>query len=57
MQKWAKGKVDEQLARQSHQLQYQKILKIHGTVEFQVYGSKKITLKKRMQFPMRLNAT
>jgi hypothetical protein len=54
MSKSAKAKVDEQLAKKSHQLQEQKIHKIHAAMEVLVYGAEKVTTSKPRQFQMRL---
>jgi len=55
MSKSAKAQVDELLARESHQLREQKIHKIRGAMEVQVYGAEKVTTTKRSQLQVRLN--
>jgi len=54
MSKYAKAKVDEQLATESHQLRAQKIHKICAAMEVLVYGAEKVTISKRRQFQVRL---
>jgi len=53
--KSAKVKVDERLARQSHQLWVQKILGICAAMEVNEYGAGKVTASKRRHFHVRLN--
>jgi len=47
--------VDDQLAKQSHQLREQKIHKILAAMEADVYGAEKVSTTKLMQFQVRLN--
>jgi len=55
--KWksAKAKVDEPLARESHDLQQQKIHKIYAALEVPLSGADKVSTSKQRQFQMRLN--
>jgi len=46
--------VNEQLARESHQLQDQKIHKLRVAMEVQVYGAAKVTTSKQTQYPVYL---
>jgi len=55
MSKSAQAKVNELLARDSHQLQEHKIHKICAAMEVQLYGAEKVTTSKRRQFQVRLN--
>jgi len=55
MSKSAKAKVDELLAGKSHHLREQKIHKIHGAIEDQLYWAEKVTTSKQWQFQVRLN--
>jgi len=55
MLKSAQAKVDEQLARESHQLREQKIHKIRTAMEVQVYGAEKVTTTRWRQLQVRLN--
>jgi len=55
MSKSAKAKVDEQLARESHQLREQRIHKIHAAMEVLVYEAEKFTTTKPRQFQVHLN--
>jgi hypothetical protein len=55
MSKSAKGKVDDLLAKESHQLREQKIHKIHAAMEAVVCGAEKVSTTKRRQFQVRLN--
>ena len=43
MMKFPKATGDEQSARESYQLQEQKIHKIHAAMKVQVYGAEKVT--------------
>ena len=54
--KSANAKVDEQLARESHQLREQKIHNIRAAMEVQVYGAQKVTTTKQREFQVRLNS-
>jgi len=55
MSKSGTAKVDEQLARESHQLREQMIHKISAAMEVQVYRAEKVTTTKQRQYQMRLN--
>jgi len=55
MSKSAKGKVDELLAWESHELWEQKFHKIRAAMEVQLYGAGKVTTSKWRQFQLRLN--
>jgi hypothetical protein len=55
MSKSAKAKVDDLLAKESHQLREQKIHKIRAAMEAVVYGAEKVSTTKRRQFQVRLN--
>ena len=55
MSKSAKAQVDELLARESHQIQEQKICKIRAAMEVQVYGVEKVTTTNWREFQLRLN--
>jgi len=50
MSKSAKAKVDDLLAKESHQLREQKIHMIHAAMEAVVYGAEKVSTTKRWQF-------
>jgi len=50
MSKSAKGKVDDELAKDCHQVCKQKIHKIRAAMEALVYGAKKVSTTKRRQF-------
>jgi len=54
MSKSVKAKLDELLARESHQLREQKIHKISAPMGIQLYGTEKVTTSKRSQFQFRL---
>jgi len=51
----AKAKADDQLARESHQLQRQKIDKHPAAMDILIYGAEKNTTIKRMHFKVHLN--
>jgi hypothetical protein len=55
MSKSAKAKVDDLLAKESHQLGEQKIHKIRAAMEAVVYGAEKVSTTKHRQFQVRLN--
>jgi len=55
MSKSAKAKVNEQLARESHPLQEQKIHKIRAAMEVLVYRADMVTTSKQRQFQVHLN--
>ena len=55
MLKSVKATVDEQLASDFHQLQEQKIHKIHAAMEVHVYRAETITTRKCRQFHVCLN--
>jgi hypothetical protein len=55
MSKSVKAKVDDLLARESHQLHEQKIHKIRAAIEALVYAADKVSSTKRRQFHVRLN--
>ena len=55
MLKSGKAKVDDQLAKESHQLREQKIHKIRAAMEAVVYGDEKVSTTKRRQFQVCLN--
>jgi len=50
-----KAKVDEQLARESHQLWEQKIHKMSAAMEVQLYGAEKVTTTRQRQLHVLLN--
>jgi hypothetical protein len=54
MSKSAKAKIDDLLAKESHQLREQKIHKIRAAMEAVVYGAEKVSTTKRRQFQVRL---
>jgi len=53
--KSAKAKVDERLARESHQLREQIIHKIRAAMDSQLYGAEQVTTSKWRQFRLPLN--
>jgi len=55
MLKSAKARVDEEVARESHQLQIERIDKIHTAMNVQVYGAEKVTRTECRQFQVCLN--
>jgi len=55
MSKFVKAKVDDLLAKKSHQLREQKIHKIRAAMEAVVYGAAKVSTTKCRQFQVRLN--
>jgi len=55
MSNYAKAKVDDLLASESHQLREQTIYKIHAALAALVYGAEKVSTTKRRQFEVRLN--
>ena len=55
MSKSAKAKVDDLLAKNSHQLRKQNIHKICAAMEAVVYGAEKFSTTKRRQFQVCLN--
>ena len=55
MSKSAKANVDHLLARESYELQEQKIHKLHAVIEIQLYEADKVTTSKQKQFLVRLN--
>jgi len=55
MSKSAKAKVDDLLAKESHQLREQKIHKIRAAMKAVVYGAEKVSTTKCRQFQVRLN--
>jgi len=55
MSKSATAKVDDMVAKESHQLCEQKIHKIRAPIEALVYGAEKVSSTKRRQFQVRLN--
>jgi len=55
MMKFPKATGDEQSARESYQLQEQKIHKIHAAMKVQVYGAEKVTTINWRQFQVHLN--
>jgi len=55
MSKSAKAKVDDLLARVSHQLGEQMIHKIHAAMEAIVYGAEMVSTTKRSNFQVGLN--
>jgi hypothetical protein len=55
MSKSAKAKVDNLLAKESHQLHEQKIHMIRAVMETVVYGAEKDSTTKHRQFQVRLN--
>jgi hypothetical protein len=55
MSKSAKAKLDDLLAKESHQLREQKIHKIRAAMEAVVYGAEKVATTKLRQFQVRLN--
>ena len=55
--KSAKAKVDEPLARESHQLQEQNIHKICAAMEVQLYRAEQVTTSKGRRFQVCLNRT
>jgi hypothetical protein len=57
MLKSAKAKVDDLLAKESHQLREQKIHKICAAMEAVVYGAEKVSTTKHRQFQVCLNTT
>jgi len=55
MSKSAKAKVNDLLAKESHQLREQKIHKIRAAMEAVVYGAEKVSTTKHRQFQVHLN--
>ena len=55
MLKSSRAKLNEQLARESHQWREQRIHKIHAAMEVLVYGAEKVTTPKRRQFQVHLH--
>ena len=55
MSKTAKTQVDDELAKESHQLREQKIHKIHAAMEAHVYGAETVSTTKHTQCQVRLN--
>jgi len=56
MLKSAKAKVDDLLAKESHQLCEQKLHKIHAALEDLVYGTEKVSTTQCRQFQVLLNS-
>jgi len=56
MLKSGMAKVDDLLARESHQLCEQIIYKIHAAMDALVYGAEKVSTTKHRQFEVRLNS-
>jgi hypothetical protein len=56
MSKSVKGKVDDLLSTESHQLPKQKVLKICAVMEALVYGAKKDSTTKQRQFLVHRNS-
>jgi hypothetical protein len=54
MSKSAKAKVDEPLAKKSHQLREQQIHQISAAMKVLVYGAEKVTISKRRQCQVHL---
>jgi hypothetical protein len=55
MSKSVKTKVDNLLAKESHQLHENNIHKIHAAMEAVAYGAEKVSTTKRTQFQVRLS--